>query len=73
MTDDDWQDRADDLAERTALAPRQAEVQALSERGLSRSDISEELDISINTVDEHRQAIKRRLREAEATIEEIQN
>lgn len=70
--EDGWQHRADELAERTVLSPRQADVQALTEIGASRQFIANELGISMNTVDEHRQAIKRRVQEAEATIEEIQ-
>lgn len=70
---DDWQDRADELTAETVLSKRQADVRALSEAGLPRQDIADELGISINTVDEHRQGIKERLRLAENTVEEIGN
>jgi len=68
---DDWDDRAQELYEDTVLSKRQADVQALSEQGLSRQDIADELEISINTVDEHRQDIKKRVQLAENTVEEL--
>jgi len=70
-TPDDWEARAEELADHTVLSRRQADVQALTEGGLSRQEIADELDISINTVDEHRQDIKKRKRLAENTLEQL--
>lgn len=61
--------RADELRETTVLSPRQAEVRAFSEAGLSRQEIADLLEISINTVDEHRQEIKRKIEQAENTVQ----
>lgn len=72
-SDEDWADRAEELAETTVLSHRQAEVQALTEQHRSRQEIADELDVSINTVDEHRQKIKARVQLAENTVEELGN
>lgn len=69
----DWDDRAEELREKTLLTKREAEVRALTEAGCSREEIADVLDISIYTVDEHRQAFKRRLRRARETAEEFQD
>jgi len=69
--DDDWKHRATVLYKNTVLCKRQADVHALSEQGLSRREIANELDISINTVDAHRQKIKERVQLAENTLKEL--
>jgi len=71
--DPNWQERAEELAETTVLTRRQADVQALSEQGLTRQEIADELDVSINTIDEHRQDIKKRIKRAEQTVDELGN
>lgn len=68
---EEWTERADDLSQNTVLSQRQADVQALSEQGCTRQEIADELEISINTVDEHRQDIKKRIRLAEKTVDEL--
>lgn len=67
----EWESRAEFLAENTVLPARTAQVQALTELGRSRQQIADELDISPNTVDEHRQTVKKRLQLAKTTVEEL--
>lgn len=63
--------RTDELRQETVLSPRQAEIQAFMEAGLARGGIAECLGISPNTVDEHKQAIKEKIRRAEGTLQEL--
>lgn len=67
---DDWQDQAADMAERTVLTERQAAVAILSNAGVTRQTIADELGIAKNTVDEHKQKIKRRIKRARNTLDE---
>ena len=70
--DDDAQERADELADRTGLKRREAEVQALKERGLSHDQIKDELELSKSTVDEYSRRINDRIERAEATLRELE-
>lgn len=63
--------RAEKLAEKTILAEKEALVMAWTEAGASRNKIADEIDRAVTTVDDHRQRIKRKLREAEQTTEMI--
>jgi len=63
--------RTDELRKETVLSPRQAEIQAFTEAGWSRQEIADYLNISIHTVDEHRQAIKEKIRRSEATVADL--
>lgn len=63
--------RTDQLRDETVLSPRQAEIQAFTEAGWSRAEVADHLGISVNTVDEHKQAVKEKLRRAESTVDEV--
>ncbi len=66
-----YEDRAEELAERTGLKRREADVAALKEEGLTHQEISEELEISKSAVDTYSQRINERLDEARGTLEEL--
>lgn len=67
---DDYQEQATEMAERTVLTERQAEVAILSNAGVTRQTISDELGIGKNTVDEHKQRVKRQIRRARNTLDD---
>lgn len=67
---DDWQSRAAEIADRTVVTERQAAVAIMSSAGVTRQTIASELGISKNTVDEHKQKIKRQIKRARNTFDE---
>lgn len=66
-----YEDRWRELRDRTALKPREAQVQALKEQDLSHSAIADELEISKSAVDEYSRRINDRVERARGTVEEI--
>lgn len=66
-----YEERAEELQERTVLKRREAEVWALTEQGLDREEIAAELGIAPSTVASHSSRINDRVRRARATIEEL--
>lgn len=65
------ENRAGYLERNTVLSPRRAEIQALRERGLGRNQMAEQLDLSVNTIDEHRQEIEQTIERAKTTVNEL--
>ena len=72
MTDEDveaWEDRADRLREETALSPREAEVRALKDVGLSHEEVAERIGSSKSAVDNYSLRIRDKLVTARATVD----
>ena len=69
--DPDWEEQAEELYEETVLGPKQSKVHVLTDAGLSRQEIADELDISTSTVDNHRQDIKEHVHLAIDTVEQL--
>lgn len=67
----DYQERAEELVETTVLKPREADVRALKELGLSHAEIAEELGISKSSVDEYSRRINDRLARARETVKKL--
>lgn len=65
------EERATKLEQETSLYTRQAEVYARLEAGWTQAKTAEDIGIDPVTVSRHVDAIKTKLRQAEATIEEI--
>lgn len=72
MSEEDWRDRADELASRTVLKRRESDVQALKEAGLSHAEIADELGLVKSTVDEYSRRINERLDRAQRTLELVE-
>jgi len=65
----DYETRAATLTEQTVLKPREAEVRALKEQGLTHQEIADRLNLSKSTVDEYSRRINDRLERARATVD----
>jgi len=63
--------RADYLYENTVLTRQQSRIFAFREAGKERQYIANQMDISINTIDEHRQRAVQKIHQATMTVEEI--
>lgn len=71
ITPSPWVYRAQILETDTVLKHREAEVQALKEKGKTHTEIAEILDIGESTVGEYSRRITARIEEATRTLEEM--
>lgn len=67
-----YQDRVEVLETRTPLTEREAQVQALTEQGLSRNEIADEIGRAIHTVDGAKQRVRRKIRQSKALLELVE-
>jgi DNA-binding CsgD family transcriptional regulator len=65
------EERTSELESQTILSERQAQVQALYERGASRDEMAAELDVTLGTIDSHRARVEKKLHLARRTVGEI--
>jgi DNA-binding CsgD family transcriptional regulator len=73
MTDSEYDisERATELESRTTLSRRQAEVYALHEQGATPSEMAAELDVSLGTVNSHRNRVREKYDQARNTVNEL--
>lgn len=67
----DINQRATELEAHTSLSRRQAEVYALHEQGATPAEMAAELDVSLGTVNSHRNRVREKYDQARKTVNEL--
>lgn len=71
IDEDRFEDRVEELQERSRLSEPEARITAALEQGLSADEVGELFDIPASTVEEYTERIRQTVHEARVLVEEI--